>query len=586
MASYQGTTVSQPLYHWDPKFDSQRRVSDRLDEPFDYVRDEQDVDSGLISRFMQVFDENDSCNTATDLVVKFCKGAELHNLQQDLGGTTERTALLNDSGGLTARDLYQALIKPKKVRKGLTYIHKGRIHHRKEATNQIGKPETEIYIANLNRWSVVALAATTSNRLVAILGEFIFNHLKFDPLINAKIHHIGFPIFSLEFHLPYFPLRRHRLPQMDNRQAPNGNGTLRGYQDISFLRTMGTKVDNSLTEYVYDARLSCLVCGSNSSSWSVYLFNDLYFETEEESESIRGYHEDRSSGFESDPFTAGKLPPGSLPRDPREYVLIVLEIRMRKVKKEWQQLFEAIDEAIKTYRNDYWTKTSLTEALRRANDQKARADADRQRSQLREELQEWMRRSVEFLRKLIGPLKQYTEEWEEFRKTGMNYFTSAADPERSDRLVKSLGAVDLEFKDLGRLLPKLNHIMDCLCEDMSRDVNLRIAHENNESALLQQRTAMDLKVLTWITFLVLPLTLASSLLSTQEGYIPIKPSPWALLAWVAILEIREQHAGPLNRVKVTTANSVWYSDMGRLGVARGLGFAQGENPESAPPTGD
>lgn len=111
---------------------------------------------------------------------------------------------------------------------------------------------------------------------------------------------------------------------------------------------MDSKVDNSLTEYVYEAKLSCLVSGSNRDSWSAYLFNDLYFEIDEDSESILHYDAQEGTGSMLDPLTAGKRST-IVSGDPREYFLIVLEVRLGLVKKEWEQLFMVVDGAIRAY---------------------------------------------------------------------------------------------------------------------------------------------------------------------------------------------------------------------------------------------
>ncbi|KAI0382451.1 hypothetical protein F5Y04DRAFT_287887, partial [Hypomontagnella monticulosa] len=355
-----------------------------------------------------------------------------------------------------------------------------------------------------------------------------------DPLINAKIPHYGFPVFAFEFHFPYFALRKHRLPRKDSRRSANGD-MLRQYQDVTFLRTMENKSDNSFTEYVYEAKLSCLVSGVNRYKWSAYVFNDLYFETDEYTESVEEYHEQAGLGLMIDPLTGGKRHRAMLPCDPRENFLLIFEVRLRMINKEWRQLYVAVAEAIRSYRAEYWTKTSRATS-RGHGDQSVRSSAGITRSQLQEEVQEWIMRSVELLGKFIHSLDQYSEEWAMFRDTGSNYFMSANDPELSCRLRWSLTAAEQQVTDLGRLLIKFKHTMDCLREDMPRDINLRIAHENKESALFQQKTSRDVNVLTWITFLSLPFALSTSLLSTQEGYFPFTPSPWVLLASITILE--------------------------------------------------
>lgn len=102
---------------------------------------------------------------------------------------------------------------------------------------------------------------------------------------------------------------------------------------------------------------------------------------------------------------------------------------------------------------------------------KARSNIERQRSQLREELQDWMRQTIELLRRYIGVLNQYSEEWKAFRDTGCNYFMPTDDSRQSTRLCMSLAVIEQQVIEIGRLLVKFNHTKDSLCEDMPREVS-------------------------------------------------------------------------------------------------------------------
>lgn len=67
---------------------------------------------------------------------------------------------------------------------------------------------------------------------------------------------------------------------------------------------------------------------------------DLYYEntnSDEDLEGIKAYEEVRQNGLNLDPFTAFETMTNAL-SDPREYLLRVLEIRLRKVKHEWEKL--------------------------------------------------------------------------------------------------------------------------------------------------------------------------------------------------------------------------------------------------------
>ncbi|OTA90879.1 hypothetical protein M434DRAFT_33233 [Hypoxylon sp. CO27-5] len=522
MTSSQETRFSQPLlYRWDPIFDSSRDLSHEHDKPYVDVRNDVDVAFDLIKCFGQVLDETDSCHPATDSLAGFCTDVNLRTLQQDQCSTTRPVAILNDSGGLSAWDLYQALAKAK------TEEPKGRAINIEE-TERSKKPKTRerlLYVTNLNCWTVFALAACASTHEARVLAEFIVNHLRFDPLINVKFPLNTLPIFALEFHLRYFALRKHRLPRADSQRTANGKG-LREYKEISFLRSMDGKPDNSPTEYIYEASISGLVSGLDSDSWGAYLFNDTYFERHDCSENIQEYDRQEHEGLMPDPLIAGKRPRYMRPGCPRERFLIIFETQIRRVKEEDQQVVDRICE--------YWAQTGKLSSCNK-DDHNSTLAADRQRRILREKLLEWRRRSDELLREIVTSLDKSTAEWRKFLVTGINSFTSP-DTNHSTRFYRSLTAINNHFLDLERLSASVKNVKEGLC-DTIRHVNLQISHESNESTLVQQKTATVVETIAWITFYSLPVTMISGLLSTQKGFIPITPSPWALVALTAIFQM-------------------------------------------------
>ncbi|KAI0116178.1 hypothetical protein F4776DRAFT_312978 [Hypoxylon sp. NC0597] len=519
MASSRAASFSKSLlYRWDPIFDLPRDLSHQHDTPYVDVRNDVDVAFDLTECFAQALDETDSCHPATDTLTGFCTDVNLRTLQQNLCSTTRLVAILEDRGGLTAWGLYQALAKAKAEEP------KGR---RSETRERL------LYVTNLNCWTVFTLAACAPTHEACVLAEFILNHLRFDPLVNVKFPLISLPVFALEFHFPNFAFRRHRLPRADSQRTVNGKG-LRQYQDISFLRTMGSKPDNSPTEYIYEASISCLVFGLDSYSWAAYLFNDTYFESDDCSENIQEYHTQEHEGLMPDPLIAGKRPRCTRPSCPRERYLIIFETQIRRAKGEYQQLFDFVDEAIQLYICEYWAQARQLSS-RRKDDENTCSTADRQRRILRDKLLEWIRRSDELLRKIITSLEKYTAERRRFRDTGINSFTSS-DTNHSTRFYRSLTAIDKHFVDLERLSTKVQNVQNGLC-DTIRHIDLQISHESNESTLFQQKTSRVVEIISLITFHSLPLTLISGLLSTQKGFIPITPSPWAFVTLIIILQM-------------------------------------------------
>ncbi|RYP46530.1 hypothetical protein DL768_007277 [Monosporascus sp. mg162] len=381
-----------------------------------------------------------------------------------------KVALLDDTndegssslhrGGLTAFDLYKALRRPRWATRRARYV------------------------ANIDRWTVLSLAASASESQAPALGEFIYRHLQWTTgtRLHTRIITEGIPLYALEFHLPFYALRRHRKTMRDLRTRRTGE-PLRQSQDVTFLRTFFEKNDNSGYDIIYQAK--------NLSDHKVRL----------------------------DPFTAGETTSHPALCEPREYFLQVLAVRLTNTKHEWEKLVLFIEEAIGTYMSDYWARLAQTESSS-------------------SKFHNWMKMTTALLRELINTIQEYVRELDLFFSKWVYYFCGFTHSTNvSDRAIVSLTTIDKVRDELERLSIKLHNFMDNLAKDISREVTLRLAHENNESTLSQQAAGRDLRVLTWITFLSLPIALAAALLSTSQGYIPITPSPWNLLMSILIVEV-------------------------------------------------
>ena len=139
---------------------------------------------------------------------------------------------------------------------------------------------------------------------------------------------------------------------------------MRQYHVITFLRTRSCddKHDNSIDDIIYEAKVSCLVSGWDCHSWTAHMFIDLYYEesnSDEDLESITAYEKVRQDGLNFDPFTSSETMTNTL-RDPREYLLKVLEVRLSKVKNEWENSVLHIERSIEAYVSLHVTPLGIT----------------------------------------------------------------------------------------------------------------------------------------------------------------------------------------------------------------------------------
>ncbi|RYP92940.1 hypothetical protein DL770_000990 [Monosporascus sp. CRB-9-2] len=274
----------------------------------------------------------------------------------------------------------------------------------------------------------------------------------------------GIPLYALEFHLPLYALRRHRKTLQDPRTRRTGE-PLRQSQDVTFLRTLLEKNDNSGNDIIYQAKVSCLVSGWDHYSWVAYMFIDLYFEesnVDGDLESIAYYEQQLSDhGVRLDPFTAGETTSYAALREPREYFLQVLAVRLSKIKHEWEHLVLHIEEAIDIYTRDYWARLEQTESSSSSENPGGPAEGNTTRTTLRLEFYEWMKMTTALLQELISTIQEYDSELDLFFSKGVYYFHSFTHSTNvSGPAIRSLTTIDGVRDELGRLSIKLKESED------------------------------------------------------------------------------------------------------------------------------
>ncbi|RYP33757.1 hypothetical protein DL767_004624 [Monosporascus sp. MG133] len=315
----------------------------------------------------------------------------------------------------------------------------------------------KVYIANIDRWTVLSLAATASESQARALGEFIYRHLQWTTgtRLHNRIITEGIPLYALEFHLPFYALRKHRKTLRDLRTRRTGE-PLRQSQDVTFLRTLQEKNDNSGNDIIYQAKVSCLVSGWDRYSWVAYMFIDLYFEeshVDEDLESIADYEQHLCDHeVRLDPFTAGETTSHAALCEPREYFLQVLAVRLSKTKHEWEHLVLHIEEAIGTYMSKYWERLAQTESSFN-------------------KFHDWMKMTTALLRELINTIQEYIRELDLFFSKGVYYFHGFTHSTNvSGPAIGSLTTIDTVRGELERLSDKLQNFKDNLAKDISREV--------------------------------------------------------------------------------------------------------------------
>lgn len=135
----------------------------------------------------------------------------------------------------------------------------------------------------------------------------------------------------LELHLPYFALRRSKYILQDTRKLRKSRTFLRADQQAV----------NEDHECIHEAQISFLITGVDEWFWTALCCVDSFFEAERPIDVL--YQEQKDA-------PTGGMRRSSKPMwNPRQYFLIVLAVRLRQVRKEWENILFVIDERLSKY---------------------------------------------------------------------------------------------------------------------------------------------------------------------------------------------------------------------------------------------
>lgn len=197
-----------------------------------------------------------------------------------------------------------------------------------------------IYIHNLDPYFIFALAATAPTHQVKILRDAIWKHVAHQTSVKLRKSSERYPLFHLEFHIPYFcfrtsPANPAQGGRTDLTKSP------RKWTDLSFLRESTKELPQGPKGIhgIFEAHISFVIVGSDYKRWVGYAFQD----TEWEDSSSDCEEIESQSDLISDAELQMNLPVWN----PKEYFLMVLQTRMAQVAEEWMRLIRKVESSVK-----------------------------------------------------------------------------------------------------------------------------------------------------------------------------------------------------------------------------------------------
>ncbi|KAH9860765.1 hypothetical protein J1614_012098 [Plenodomus biglobosus] len=213
-----------------------------------------------------------------------------------------------------------------------------------------------IYISRLTPRFVQVLATTAWSHQGDVLRDMIRKHIKFETNFRVLLPMVGYPTFSMEFHISYLTLREVTgMPHRDGASVDEGANL--SSVDLSFL-DLGPSSSANTSYSIDQAQISIVVCGWSNTHWTGYAFantgsrKNLYEESDQE-------EDDENCGedtvFKQDLFAAEDgfdfaTHVQTKKWDARRYWLRIVAIRCRSILQEWQFLVHSLEEGIESSR--------------------------------------------------------------------------------------------------------------------------------------------------------------------------------------------------------------------------------------------
>ncbi|KAH7401887.1 hypothetical protein DE146DRAFT_444864 [Phaeosphaeria sp. MPI-PUGE-AT-0046c] len=317
-----------------------------------------------------------------------------------------------------------------------------------------------IYVADPDAYDFAALTTTARADQERALRDTIRRHLALGTSIRAMIRSQGYSEFQLEFHIPYFAMRRSQ-PERDFAQRKKR--THRGWMNLSFLDSKDADPEADGICGIHQAHIAVTIGGTANTRWYVYCFEDRHFD-----EDGQLGQDEQTAVHQSDQIARGEFGAENPIWDPREYFFVVFLIRMKQVQKEWEELVRFIETGIKEHS---WGKFFFAAA----RDGKPQVVGDNAASSR-------LDCTLQLLCKLTDEIAKTTSAWDRFTSPSgdLAFFSDAQSDSRMKRTFCDLNDA---FEDLREIERRL-HGIAAQCEKKAQLVNLRLTSDSKRSAEL------------------------------------------------------------------------------------------------------
>ncbi|KIN05269.1 hypothetical protein OIDMADRAFT_51083 [Oidiodendron maius Zn] len=505
---------------WPRSFFTYHIIAGKDDVPAVEARRKKGGVEDKLTSFLQT-SEGLSFPSEADTIKRYCDKVSLKDVEDGVGEAGTRKASWIDDRNNKDLDAVDVGGNSRLCKNWLTATELLRYFKEQPRYNNGNEPDAErrlFCIADLTPEFIMSIAVTSPFNHVTVLRDAICKHVGFQPSIMVKFPSHGIPIFQIEFHLPFFALRK--PPSPDNPRQSTCRKPWRKSKDILLMGEEGLELRDQELYRIYEAQVSCVVYGHDEWQWTACAFLD----TEHDSGDL--YDDDGiDAEIDEDPIATGLHPSKPIWR-PRQYFAKTFEINIEEVSQEWHQLVYKMEVDIIAYKRAH----TFTYSNASYN--------PRERSEEMKSSFHWTWQRVELLSEFIDLLSGTLKQWNAFISAeggDINYFSDlhkfpSNSPEcrHNCHAIQSLSAIKKTFERLQNRLQRLELLRDSLSRDFEA-LKLRLSLDGNDAT---EKASSTSKFLLWVPT---PIAIAASICSMQPSFIPFSPNPVWFYITVSIL---------------------------------------------------
>ncbi|KAK0649816.1 hypothetical protein B0T16DRAFT_457191 [Cercophora newfieldiana] len=251
--------------------------------------------------------------------------------------------------------------------------------------------------------------------------------------------------------MPFYALKRYKKPIQDKRRQANGEPLRRSWHQ-AFLSpstpnsSRSSRANRNPNVCIHEAQISVMVTGTDERSWYGLAFVDTYYHGDHNPEGVA----DLAARFQPanegrarmllDPIALNELNADIPFWNPREWFLRILEIRVRQVLSEWQDVVECILQRTEPY---FHPPASIYPADSVTSD-------DPERHAVFRGIQQSVNQTTTFMDNVIALINKTIDAWTTFQKSDAVHFSSlTTGPGRAGSPQMLLRRIDGHIRNLG-----------------------------------------------------------------------------------------------------------------------------------------